>query len=265
MAKEPPRPWEVIVMTLDTSNRAAITAKPFSVELPQKFTPEWNRIDGITVDGHTITVDPAQYFFRYDNPTWLLVDWDLVTTELLPARESDEQAVEQRALEFVRAHSTSTNNPAKVLATAYEVAAYLYRDAHMNIPGLNVTPTQLRALREATTLMALNRVELDGHLANIGPCWFFPVATSVVFGFTEKEGKTLDELYHGGWFNETRRRESVLAHAALGGRLVHGCQASADMAGGCVLAYGTDLDGFRTELNQVRHDWMDKVAAMGRR
>ncbi|MEV8153393.1 hypothetical protein AB0R11_12375, partial [Streptomyces fradiae] len=29
---------------------------------------------------------------------------------------------------------------------------------------------------------------------------------------------------HGGWFNEPRRIESIKAHAALGGRLLHGCQ-----------------------------------------
>jgi hypothetical protein len=249
-------------MTMAASSVDTPTS-PFSVELPEPFTPEWNRIDGITVDGATITVDPARYFFRYENPTWVLADWDLVQRELLDARETTEQAVEQRALEFVRAHGYTTHSPAEVVETAYRVAAYLYRDAHVEVPGLDVNERQLTALREATTLMALNRVELNGHLANVGPCWFFPVATSVVFGFTEEEGKVLDELYHGGWFNETRRRESVLAHAALGGRLVHGCQASADMAGGCVLPYGTDLDAFRSELNGLRHDWMDLVAAMG--
>ncbi|MGO4419929.1 hypothetical protein AB4Z54_14645 [Streptomyces sp. MCAF7] len=251
-------------MTTATTPRTT-ESKPFSVDLPEAFTPEWSRIDGITVDGHTVTVDPGQYFFRYENPTWVMADWDLVRAELLEAAETSEQAVEQRALEFVKAHGRLTSDPAKVLATGYQVAAYLFRDEYRTIPDLDITERELKALREATTIMALNRVELDGHLSNVGPCWFFPVATSVVFGFDEAEGKNVDELYHGGWFNESRRRESVLAHAALGGRLVHGCQASADMAGGCVLAYGTDLAGFRAELDSVRHDWMDKVAAMGRR
>ncbi|ATM24706.1 hypothetical protein SMD44_p10207 (plasmid) [Streptomyces alboflavus] len=241
------------------------TSKPFSVDLPEAFTPEWSRLDGITVDGTTVTVDPGQYFFRYESPSWLLVDWELVRSELLGAKETDEQAVEQRALEFVKAHGQVTHDPAKVLEVGYQVAAHLFRDEYLNIPGLDVTERELKALREATTIMALNRVETDGHISNVGSCWFFPVATSVVFGFDEDEARKVDELYHGGWFNETRRRESVLAHAALGGRLVHGCQASADMAGGCVLAYGTDLDGFRRELDSMRHDWMDKVAAMGRR
>ncbi|MGW0531125.1 hypothetical protein [Streptomyces sp. NPDC003032] len=251
-------------MTTATTPRTTAN-KPFSVTLPEAFTPEWSRIDGLTVDGRTVTVDPGQYFFPYENPTWVLADWDLVRTELLDAAETSELAVEQQALEFVKAHGQVTDDPAKVLAVSYHVAAHLFRDEYLHIEGLGVTERELKALREATTIMALNRVELDGHLSNVGPCWFFPVATSVVFGFDEDEGKRVDELYHGGWFNETRRRESVLAHAALGGRLVHGCQASADMAGGCVLAYGTDLAGFRAELDSVRHDWMGRVAAMGRR
>ncbi|MEU7226113.1 hypothetical protein [Streptomyces chrestomyceticus] len=251
-------------MTTATTPRTT-ESKPFSVDLPEAFTAEWSRIDGITVEGRTVTVDPGQYFFRYENPSWVLVDWDLVRAELLDAAETSEQAVEQRALQFVKAHGQITDDPAQVLATGYQVAAYLFRDEYVSVGGLEITGWELKALREATTIMALNRVELDGHLSNVGPCWFFPVATSVVFGFDEAEGRRVDELYHGGWFNEARRRESVLAHAALGGRLVHGCQASADMAGGCVLAYGTDLASFRAELDSVRHDWMDQVAAMGHR
>ncbi|WP_016906845.1 hypothetical protein [Streptomyces xiaopingdaonensis] len=36
--------------------------------------------------------------------------------------------------------------------------------------------------------MALNKVESDGHISNIGPCWFFPAATSVVFDLDEEMG-----------------------------------------------------------------------------
>jgi hypothetical protein len=43
------------------------------------------------------------------------------------------------------------------------------------------------------------------------------------------------EVYHSTWFNESRRIESVKAHAALGGRLVHGCQSVPNQSGGaCV-------------------------------
>ncbi|GGV54934.1 hypothetical protein GCM10010245_86930 [Streptomyces spectabilis] len=71
-------------MTLAASPGTTSTTA-FSVALPEPFTPEWSRIDGLTVRGNTITVDPGRYFFRYENPTWLLADWDLVRTELLSA------------------------------------------------------------------------------------------------------------------------------------------------------------------------------------
>lgn len=56
----------------------------------------------------------------------------------------------------------------------------------------------------------------NGHISNVGPCWFFPAATSVVFDLGDEEGGMLDEVYHGTWFNEYRRLESIKAHAALG-------------------------------------------------
>ncbi len=250
-------------MTMATS-LGTTSAEPFSVELPEAFTENWNRIDGITVEGNRITVDPKTYFFRYENPTWLLADWDLVVAELLSVRDTTDLTVEQRALDFVKVHGRRTNDPAEVLATGYQVAARLFREEYLADPGLDhVTAAQLKALREATTIMALNRVELDGHISNVGPCWFFPVVTGVVYQFTEAEGQALDELYHGAWFNEYRRIECVLAHAALGGRLVHGCQAQVDMKGGCVLPYGADLNRFRQELDGLSPDWMSRVEAMG--
>lgn len=86
---------------------------------------------------------------------------------------------------------------------------------------------------------------------------------AAVYGLDEPTAETLDELYHGTWFNESRRIESVLAHAALGGRLVHGCQPSPNQSGGCVVPYGTDIAGFRAELGTFRAEWLDRVRAMG--
>ncbi|MCC3766001.1 hypothetical protein [Streptomyces sp. UNOC14_S4] len=250
-------------MTTATTQRTNHTV--FSVELPEDFTPTWNKIDGITVDGNQITIDTARYFFRYENPTWLLVDWELVRSELLGVTETSEQTIEQLASNFIKAHGRSTNDPAKVLKTGYQVAAHIFRDDYVGVGKLDVTEHEVKALREAATIMALNKVELTGRIANVGPCWFFPIATSVVFGFDEDKGKQVDELYHGGWFNEDRRRESVLAHAALGGRLVHGCQASAEMLGGTVLEYGTNLARFTSELGAMGDEWQDRVKAMGRK
>ncbi|HET9897902.1 MAG TPA: hypothetical protein VFQ44_23480 [Streptosporangiaceae bacterium] len=39
--------------------------------------------------------------------------------------------------------------------------------------------------------MALNKVELDGGISNVGACWFFPAATSVVFDLDEARGAML--------------------------------------------------------------------------
>jgi hypothetical protein len=116
-------------------------------------------------------------------------------------------------------------------------------------------------LREAATLMALNKVELDGHISNVGPCWFFPAATSVVFDLDDEMGGMLDEVYHGGWFNEHRRIESIEAHAALGGRLVHGCQSVPDQSGGAVAPYGASMANFRNDLAAFKAGWIEQVYA----
>lgn len=116
-------------------------------------------------------------------------------------------------------------------------------------------------LREMGTMMSLNRVELTGSITTVGPAWFFPITAQVVYGLSEAEGAALDELYHGGFFNEYRRIESVKAHAALGGRLVHGCQSAPDQSGGCVVPYGTDMAQFQAELNGFKRQWMNAICA----
>jgi hypothetical protein len=39
------------------------------VTMPEQFHEGWNRLPGVTVAGSEITIDPAAYFFRYENPT----------------------------------------------------------------------------------------------------------------------------------------------------------------------------------------------------
>ncbi|MGW8329826.1 hypothetical protein ACWGLE_18205 [Streptomyces sp. NPDC055897] len=238
--------------TIDTT---AIT-----VELPEAFDPRWNRLPGIQVDGRRITIDPAEYFFRFESSTWLVADWELVKSQLLDVDETTESAVEQLALDFIKQHSQPTSDAAQVLSTAYEAYAYLFRDEHLaSLALLQITAGHLRMLREAATLMALNKVELDGHISNAGPCWFFPAATSVVFDLDDGTGGMLDEVYHGGWFNEHRRIESIKAHAALGGRLVHGCQSVPDQSGGVVAPYGASMAKFRDDLAAFRAAWIEQV------
>ena len=241
--------------TIDTTTTTAIT-----VVLPEAFDERWSRLPGIQVDGRRITIDPAEYFFRFESSTWLVTDWQLVKSQLLDAEETTESAVEQLALEFIKTHAESTSDAARVLTTAYAVYAYLFRDEHLPALGLpQITADHLRMLRQAATLMALNKVELDGHISNVGPCWFFPAATSVVFDLADEMGGMLDEVYHGGWFNEHRRIESIKAHTALGGRLVHGCQSVPDQTGGVVAPYGASMAAFRDDLAAFKSDWIEQI------
>jgi hypothetical protein len=241
-----------VTTTVDTTT--------ITVELPEAFDPRWNRLPGITVDGTRITIDPAEYFFRFENNTWLVIDWQTVREGLLAAEESETAAVEQLALDFVQVHGRSTTDAGEVLAIAWRVYSYLFRDEHLAGLGLpDVTSDHLAMLRQAATLMALNKVELDGHISNVGPCWFFPSATGVVFDLGEDDGRMLDEVYHGGWFNEHRRIEGIKAHAALGGRLVHGCQSVPDQSGGVVAAYGTSMANFAVELAGMKSEWIRQV------
>lgn len=243
--------------TIDTAATTAIT-----VELPEVFDERWSRLSGIQVNGRRITIDPAEYFFRFESATWRVADWELVKSQLLDIEETTESTVEQLALDFIKANAASTSDAARVLAIAYEVYAYLFREEHLAGLGLpQITADHLRMLREAATLMALNKVELDGHISNIGPCWFFPAATSVVFDLDDEMGGLLDEVYHGGWFNEHRRIESIKAHAALGGRLVHGCQSVPDQSGGAVAPYGASMANFRADLAQFKVGWIEQVYA----
>jgi hypothetical protein len=244
-------------MTTTTTAPSAI-----SVELPEPFDPRWGRLPGITVDGRRVTIDPAAYFFRFSSASWLVCDWDTVRTGFLDAQESSETALEQAALEFIRAYAHVTQDPAEVLSIAWQVYACLFRDELLPVSGLDqVGPAELRILREAATLMALNKVELDGTISNVGPCWFFPAATSVVFDLDEEQGGMLDEVYHSTWFNESRRLESVKAHTALGGRLVHGCQSVPNQSGGACVPYGASIARFRDDLGQFREQWLTAVYA----
>ena len=230
------------------------TAAPPTIRatLPGPLDPRWSRLTGLHVDGTTVTIDP-DYWFRFESPSWLICDWDGVRDTLLPVTETGDQALEQTVLNYIRQHGRTTTDPAEVLATAWHVYAHLFRDDLLPVPGLEaIGPAELAMLRQAATLMALNKVEQDGHIANISPSWFFGAAVPVVFDLDEEAGEVIDEAYHGTWFNESRRIEAVKAHAALGGRLVHGCQSGGNLSGGVVAPYGTDITAFRDELAALR-------------
>jgi hypothetical protein len=242
---------------------AQTTGAPIVVQLPEEVDPRWSRLPGIQVDGHTVTVNPDEYFFRFDSHTWRVVSWELVRDQLLGVRETSEKALEQAALEFIQEHGRSTSDPAEVLTIAWQVYSFLFREELLPVAGLEeIGPAELRMLREAAVFMALNKVEDDGAISNVGPCWFFPAATGVVFDLDDKVGGALDEVYHSTWFNESRRLESVLAHAALGGRLVHGCQSVPNQSGGALVPYGGSIERFRADLGSFRDEWLAAVQAL---
>jgi hypothetical protein len=236
--------------------------------LPSPFDDGWNRIAGVSVQGNRITIDPRTYFFRYGNPTWVVCDWAGVRENLLGARETPDVTVEQLALDHVKEHGHLTSDPAEVMVTAYAVYSYLFRAEHLHdraLARMGVTLRDLRILTEMGVMMALNRVERSGEISNVGPAWMFGEAAKVVFALGTRQAEKLDELYHGAWFNEPRRVEQVKAHVALGGRLVHGCQSGQEvnMAGGCVVPFGTDIARFRDELGTFRNEWIERVRACG--
>lgn len=117
-----------------------IDTATITVELPDAFDPRWNRLPGIQVDGRRITIDPAEYFFRFESSTWLVADWELVKAQLLDVDETTESAVEQLALDFIKNHGESTSDAARVLATAYGVYSHLFREEHLAGLGLPRSP-----------------------------------------------------------------------------------------------------------------------------
>lgn len=117
-----------------------IDTATITVELPDAFDPRWSRLPGIQVDGRRITIDPAEYFFRFESNTWLVADWELVKAQLLDVDETTESAVEQLALDFIKYHGESTSDAARVLATAYGVYSYLFREEHLAASACRRSP-----------------------------------------------------------------------------------------------------------------------------
>ena len=241
------------------------TLAPFTVELPDhRFDPRWERLPGITVDGSTLSVQPEDYFFRLESTGWRVIDWRIVTDRMLPLEESSDEALEQKALRFIEDHVRITHDPAEVLGIAWKVYSYLFRTEHLpalDVPG--ITAEHLRILAEVSTLTAVNKVDADGRISVVGPAWFFGDTARVVYDLDEPTVQALDEVFHGGLFNENRRIESTKAHTALGGRLVHGCQSSPSQKGGVVASYGTPMGRFRDELAQFRDQWIQAVRSYG--
>ncbi|WP_160050863.1 hypothetical protein [Nocardiopsis sp. FR4] len=243
----------------------SVTLAPFTVRLPDHtFNPGWNRIPGLTVDGDSLHIHPQDYFFRLESTGWRIIDWETVAAQMLPAQETSDEALEQQALRFIEDNARTTHDPAEVVGVAWQVYSYLFREEHL--PTLDVdgiTAEHLKILAEISTLTALNKVDPDGRISIVGPAWFFGDTARVVYDLDETTVQNLDEVFHGGLFNENRRIESVKAHTALGGRLVHGCQSAPSQKGGVVAPYGTPMDRFRDELAEFRDAWISDVRGFG--
>lgn len=235
-----------------------IESSAIRAEIP--LSEGWNKIDGFSVENGAVIIDPVQYFFRYETPEWLICDWASVQADLLPLQENEDQALEQTVLNYIREHGRPTTRLDELLETAWQVNSFIFRDEYAGQPDLaHLNPAYFGMLREMGTVMAMNRVLNSGHIANIGPAWFFGIAAEHVFGLSSTEGEELDDLYHGTFFNESRRVEALKANAALGGRLVHGCHSSPNMSGGCIVPFGADLDLFMKDLHAFRGEWIDRI------
>lgn len=238
-----------------------VTIAPFIVELEHHdFDPRWNRVNGVTVSDGALHIDPKEHFFKATTSGWRVIDWEMVVTEMFPATETEDIALEQKALDFIKANVRTTHDPTEVLGIAWQVYSYLFREEHLPSLGVEgITAEHLKMLAEVSTLTALNKVEQDGTISVVGPSWFFADVAQVVYDLDEPTVEKLDEVFHGGLFNETRRIESIKAHTALGGRLVHGCQSAPDRRGGVVAPYATSMDTFREQLNEFRDEWIASV------
>lgn len=229
-----------------------------AVELPVVFDERWNRVPGIGVEETRVTVDPSRYFFRFDSPSWPVCGWTRVERELLPVRETREAAVEEIVAAYVAAHGRSTRDAGEVLRTAWTVYSLLLRDSLLPVAGLEeVGPVELGALRQAATFMALNSVAMDGAIRNVGPCWFAAEMAGIVFGLDSEVTGLLDEVLHGAWFGKRWRLESLKAHAALGGKLVHGSSEGLYGFGGACVPFGTSVPGLRRDLVVSRRAWLE--------
>lgn len=243
----------------------AVAIAPFTVALEgHDFDSRWNRINGVTVSEGTLHIDPEQHFFKATASGWRVIDWETVVARMFPATETEDVALEQQALDFIKDNVRTTHDPAEVLSTAWQVYGYLFREEHLPTLGVEgITAEHLKILAEVSTLTALNKVEADGTISIVGPAWFFADTAQVVYDLDEPTVEKLDEVFHGGLFNENRRIESIKAHTALGGRLVHGCQSAPDRRGGVVAPYATSMDTFRDRLNEFRDEWIASVRKLG--
>jgi hypothetical protein len=154
----------------------------------------------------------SKYFFKLNSFSWLVVPVGRCQAGYASRHRDRREGPRTDRAGLHQGNAHSTTDADEVLAIAYEVYRYIFRAEHLGGLGMpEITEDYLRMLRQVGTFMALNKVELTGDIANIGPAWFFNSTTRAVFDLSDAGGDMLDEVYHGRWFNETRRLELVRA------------------------------------------------------
>ncbi|MGW4412497.1 hypothetical protein ACWEJ6_51480 [Nonomuraea sp. NPDC004702] len=183
-----------------------------------------------------------------------MCNWPLVRDQSLTARESNDQALEQVVLDFIHAHGRTNSDAAE----SWQVYGFVFSLELLPVAGLKgISPAEPRMPREVVTLMALNKVADAGTIANVGPCWLFPAATSVIFDLDEATGGMLDEACdstllttsRAGWSRSRRTPRSVAGWS-------HGCQSVPDQSGGAVPRSGASVEAFGQDLRAFRQEWL---------
>jgi hypothetical protein len=232
--------------------------KPIVYRSQHAFHHGWNNIPGLAVEGHRLVIEPGDYFERFEEPWWHFVPWREVQARWEALEETAHKSLEQCCLEFIEENKLWTEDPAQVLANAEAVYSFVFDEGRLKaMPDVTFESNDLRILRESSVLCALNKVDLTGHITNIGPAWYFAQTARKVYGLTNREEIRVDELFHGGFFNGLRQRDQVKAHTALAGKLVHGCQSSGHGSGGCVVSFGTNLSQMQRELLTLRPKFLN--------
>lgn len=51
-----------------------ISSAPIEAVLSKPLSAGWNKVPGIGLSGATVTINPAEFFFEYSEPRWVLCD-----------------------------------------------------------------------------------------------------------------------------------------------------------------------------------------------
>lgn len=203
---------------------------------------------------------PTFFFWRYDDPIWNYIEWDIVKANWDSLDGDSDTTTEQKCLEFVKRHATVTTDPSKILSVASKLYENLFNFTPRSLlafPSINESHVDI--LREMSILMSLNKVSQDGLIQNVSPAWFFPIACKRVFDLSKQEAEDIDNLYHSSMLYFGSQNDWLKAHTALGGILLHACQSVPDLRGGVVCAYGTNRKALAMDFDAHADEWINEM------